>query len=149
MWQAIAVAIEGVAQGQTPFGACIVRDGKVIALAHNRVWDTCDPTAHAEVQAIRQASQGVDCIDLTGAVVYSTCEPCPMCFAACHWARVSRIVYAASIADAQLAGFNELKISNHEMKRIGGAAMEITDGVLRDQAVEMMRAWANENGNVY
>src|SRR3954463_11940830 len=111
MRMAIAKAREGLALGQSPFGACIVRDRDVLACEHNVVWRTTDATAHAEVTAIRAACKHVGDIKLTGATLYSTTEPCPMCFAAIHWAGIARIVYAASIADAQRAGFSELSLS--------------------------------------
>src|SRR6266516_4264518 len=90
MWLAIEKAKEGIARGQTPFGACITR--------------------HGEVVAIRQACKTLGTIDLSGCVIYSTCEPCPMCFSACHWARISTIVYGARIEDARASGFHELPI---------------------------------------
>src|SRR5687768_18131568 len=99
MRMAIDKCREGIASGQSPFGACIVKDGQVIALEHNVVWETTDITAHAEVTAIRAACRNIDDIDLTGSVIYSTTEPCPMCFSASHWARIGTIVYGASIAD--------------------------------------------------
>ena len=101
-WMRVAIrhAELGIAEGQTPFGACIVKPGRKISVAHNLVWQSCDPTAHAEICAIREASSALGTIDLTGCTIYSTCEPCPMCLAACHWARMTRLVYGASIADA-------------------------------------------------
>src|SRR5688572_18464025 len=97
---ALAKARDGVEGGQSPFGACVVREGRVVACVHNVVWATTDITAHAEVHALRQACRELGTIDLSGSTIYSTCEPCPMCFSACHWARTTRIVYGASIADA-------------------------------------------------
>ena len=141
MQQAIEKTEEGIAAGQTPFGACIVKDDALIACAHNTVWDTTDITAHAEVNAIRQACRELGTIDLSGCVIYTTCEPCPMCFSACHWARIRRVVYGASIADAQAAGFNELTIPSEDMKRLGGSATEITGGVLREEAYALFERW--------
>jgi guanine deaminase len=143
---AIAKAREGIAAGQTPFGACIVRGDETIALAHNVVLRTTDITAHAEVIAIRDACRATARIDLAGCVIYSTCEPCPMCFGACHWARLDRIVYGASIADAASAGFRELSISNVEMKRRGGSPVEITPNFLRDEAMELFEQWMRVPG---
>lgn len=141
MRAAIAKAREGIDAGQTPFGACIVRDGCIIACEHNQVWRDTDITAHAEIRAIRKACRTLGTIDLSECTIYSTCEPCPMCFGACHWAKLARVVYAASIADAQAAGFTELTISNEEMKRRGGSAIEITGGVLAAEAVRLFAAW--------
>ena len=116
---------DGLKAGQMPFGAVIVRDGKIIACEHNVVWATTDITAHAEVTAIRKACLVLETIDLAGCSIYSTTEPCPMCFSACHWAKLDRIVYGAAIDDARAAGFSELPISNLEMKRQGGSKIEI------------------------
>jgi tRNA(Arg) A34 adenosine deaminase TadA len=141
MRAAIDMARQGIARGQTPFGACIVRDGQLVAGAHNRVWETTDITAHAEVVAIRMACDALKTIDLSGCVLYSTCEPCPMCFSAAHWARISRIVFGASIADARSAGFNELTVSNEMMKREGGSPMAVVGGVLREECAVLFDAW--------
>ncbi len=134
---AIAKAREGVLQGQTPFGACIARSGEVVSCTHNVVWQSTDITAHAEVHAIREACRKLETIDLSGCVIYSTCEPCPMCFSACHWARVAKIVYGANIRDAQQSGFHELTIPNKRMKELGGSPVEIVGDFLRDEAVEL------------
>lgn len=139
---AIDKAREGVLAGQTPFGACIVLDGSVISVEHNRVWEKTDPTAHAEVEAIRVACRKLGKIDLTGCVIYSTCEPCPMCFSACHWARIGRVVYGTSIEDAKKIGFNEFPIHDETMKEIGGSDIEIERGFLRDECVELFRFWS-------
>ena len=142
MRRALARAREGVAAGQTPFGACIVRgDDEEIVVAHNVVLATTDITAHAEVTAIRAACRAQKTIDLAGCTIYSTCEPCPMCFAACHWANFDRIVYGASIADAARCGFRELSISNEAMKRHGGSKVVIEAGCLRDEALELFADW--------
>ncbi|HET6510697.1 MAG TPA: nucleoside deaminase [Candidatus Kapabacteria bacterium] len=141
MRMAIEKCRKGIARGQSPFGACIVKDGQAIALEHNVVWETTDITAHAEVTAIRAACKNIDDIDLTGAVIYSTTEPCPMCFSASHWARIGTIVYGASIADAAKAGFNELEVSNEDLKRIGGTGVEIVPGFMRDECVKLFEEW--------
>lgn len=133
MRMAIGKAREGVRLGQSPFGACIVKDAEVIACEHNVVWAATDITAHAEVSAIRAACRRLQSIDLSGSVIYSTCEPCPMCFAACHWARIRAIVFGCSIADAQAAGFHELHISNEDLRRAGASAVELVPGFLRDE----------------
>ena len=141
MRMAIAKAMEGIKAGQTPFAACIVRDDEVLACEHNLVWQQTDITAHAEVVALRHACDEIKGIDLTGATIYSTTEPCPMCFSACHWARVDRIVYGAEIVDAVKAGFNELTVSNRELKHLGGSLIEIVPGVLRDECADLFHLW--------
>lgn len=132
---AISTARDGVEAGQSPFGACIARAGEVVSCEHNVVWQTTDITAHAEIHAIREACRKLHTIDLSGCVIYSTCEPCPMCFSACHWARISKIVYGASIRDAQASGFHELQIANTRLKELGGSPVEIAGDFLRDEAL--------------
>lgn len=90
-----------------PFGCIIVKDGKVIAAAHNRVLATNDPTAHAEVTAIREACQVLGDFQLTGCEIYASCEPCPMCLGAIYWSRPDKVYYAATKADAADAGFDD------------------------------------------
>lgn len=140
---AMEMARRGVESGGSPFGACIVdANGRVIAQAHNEVVQSTDATAHAEVQAIRLACRSVNSIDLSGCTIYSTCEPCPMCFAACHWARLDRIVYGASIEHAHGAGFNELTISNRKMRELGGSSITVDGGCLSDENEAVFRAYA-------
>lgn len=141
MRQAIGKALEGIALGQSPFGSCIVKDGKVLSCAHNVVWENTDSTAHAEITAIREACRQTGTIDLSGCVLYSTCEPCPMCFSAIHWAKISRIVFGTRIADAQKLGYGELSISNEQMKSLGKSPVEITGDFLREENMEVFRRW--------
>ncbi len=144
MRMAIEKTREGIRAGQTPFGACIVSaKGDVVACDHNVVWSTTDITAHGEVNTIRAACRAKGSIDLSGCVIYSTTEPCPMCFSAIHWAKISRIVFGASIADAQAAGFNELTISNILMKDKGQSPVEIDGGCLREECVALFEEWKN------
>ncbi|MCD4823571.1 MAG: nucleoside deaminase [Phycisphaerae bacterium] len=141
MLRAIEVTRTGIADGQTPFGAVIVKNERIIAEAHNNVWNQTDPTAHAEVCAIRQACRKLDTIDLGDCVIYSTTEPCPMCFAAIHWAKISRIVFGATIVDAHAAGFNELHISNEQMKSIGRSKVDVVGNFMRQPCVELFTEW--------
>ena len=142
MHLAIAAAERGVRKRQTPFGACIVKNGKVVAAAHNRVWKSTDITAHAEITAIRLACKKLKTIDLSGCVIYSTCEPCPMCFAACHWARIDKIIHGTFIRDARAIGFNELAIPNGAMKHQGKSPVKIKGGFLRAENLALFRRWA-------
>lgn len=146
-WMRIALemARRGMAWGQTPFGACVVCGDDVISRAHNLVWATTDITAHAEIVALRAACLARGVVDLAGCTVYTTCEPCPMCFSACHWANVDRIVFGASIADAQHAGFRELTIAAEEMKARGGSDVVLTGGILRDEAIALFHDWRNRH----
>ena len=141
MQLAIDKAREGLRKGQTPFGACLVLKGEVLAVAHNAVWETCDITAHAEIRAIRQACARVKRIHLTQAVMYSTCEPCPMCFSACHWARINKIVYGTSIRDAASAGFNELNVSNKRIIRLGELKIQSIGGCLKEENKALFQDW--------
>ncbi len=138
---ALEKARQGMAGGGSPFGAVVVRNGEVVAAEHNVVLQTPDPTAHAEVTALRAAARALGTHDLQGCTIYSTTEPCPMCFSAIHWAHCDRIVYGAAIADAGAAGFRELAISNDEMKRLGGATLEVEGGLLADEARAQFRAF--------
>ena len=148
---AIAKTREGIDKGQAPFGACIVDvDGKIVACAHNVVWLATDITAHGEVTTIREACRAAARIDLSGCTIYSTTEPCPMCFSAIHWARIHRIVYGASIEDAQAAGFNELAISNAVMKKEGGSPVSVESGCLREECAALFSEWkASGKAKVY
>ena len=145
MNKALRKAEIGIKNGQTPFGACIVIDGRVIACEHNQVWNNTDITAHAEIQAIRKACKKINTIDLRDAIIYSTCEPCPMCFSAIHWAKIRTIVYAASIADAKRFGFNELAISNLEMKKNGKLKTKIVAFFEREEALKLFVDWKKKH----
>lgn len=140
---ALEKASQGILRGQTPFGACIVRRGKVIALEHNCVWRTTDITAHAEVQAIRKACEKLKTVSLAECVLYSTCEPCPMCFSACHWAGIQKVYFGAFIRDAKNAGFNELFVSARQMKKFGKSPVKVLGGLLRRENTAFMNKWAS------
>jgi len=145
MARAIALSRAGVAAGQTPFGAVIARGEEVLAAMHNRVWDGTDPTAHAEVQAIRAAAAALGTIDLSACTIYSSCEPCPMCLSAIHWARIGRLVQGARIADAAAAGFREMPISVETMIAQGGCTLAVVPDVLRDEAAAVLRQFAADH----
>ena len=111
--QAINEAKSGMKKGDGgPFGAVIVMNGKVIAKAHNTVLKDNDPTAHAEINAIRKASKKIKNFDLSKCEIYTTCEPCPMCYSAIYWARIKKVTFGATRADAKAAGFDDAKIYN-------------------------------------
>ena len=108
MDKAIKLALDNVNNNSGgPFGAVIVKDGKVIASAGNTVTTESDPTAHAEINAIRKACKELGTFDLHGCEIYASCEPCPMCLSAIYWARIDRLFYAANHQDAAAAGFND------------------------------------------
>jgi tRNA(Arg) A34 adenosine deaminase TadA len=139
---AIAEARKGIRKGQTPFGACIANDGEILAVAHNCVFASTDITCHAEIAAIREACSVTGDVHLTGAVCYTTCEPCPMCFSACHWADIAALVYGAEIQDAAGLGFRELTISDRTMKEVGNSRIEIVGGFLRDECITLFTEWS-------
>ena len=114
----------------------------MISCAHNRVWSDTDITAHAEVTGIRQACGALGAVELEGCTIYSTTEPCPMCFAAIHWAKIGRIVFGTRIADAQRFGFCELTISNERMRELGGSGVTLTGDVLREENLAVFAEWA-------
>lgn len=141
MHEAIAAARRGIATGQSPFGTVIVRDGHRIASAHNQVWSGTDPTAHAEVNAIRAAAAQIQSIRLSGCVLYSTCEPCPMCASAIHWAKLDAVWYGAAISDAAAAGFHELTVPAAELLRRGQSPVRIAGGVLEAECRALFAEW--------
>lgn len=123
-----------------PFGACIVKDGRTVAVARNTVLRD-DATCHAEVNAIRKATRKLGTFDLSGCEIYSTTEPCPMCFGAIHWARIGTVYYGTGIRDAAGAGFHELRISNARLKKLGRSRIRLVPGLMRDECLELFRAW--------
>ena len=141
MQLAIDKARLGGQKDQTPFGACIVKNNELICCGHNVVWATTDITAHAEVRAIREACNKLNTIDLSGCTIYSTCEPCPMCFSAIHWAKIDKIFFGAKISDAQGVNFNELTISNQQMKELGGSPVEIVGDFMKKECQALFREW--------
>ncbi len=139
---AIRKCAAGIRKGQSPFGACIVKKGRVVSCVHNIVWKSTDSTAHAEIHAIRVACKVLKTVDLSGCVLYSTCEPCPMCFSAIHWAKIDKIYFGSRIQDAQDLGFAELTVSNKRLKSLGGSPVRIQGGLLREEALELFKIWA-------
>jgi tRNA(Arg) A34 adenosine deaminase TadA len=147
MAEAIALAIKNVAQGGGPFGCVIVKNGKVIARGVNRVTQTNDPTAHAEVVAIRAACEALADFQLSGCELYTSCEPCPMCMAAVYWARPDRVYFGATKQDAAHAGFDDSMIYEefalpYEKRRIP------VRQIGRDEALQAFAAWAKSPNKV-
>jgi len=141
MQKAIDKCHEGIAAGQTPFGCAIGLGEEVVAVSHNTVHLTTDITAHAEITAIREANRNTGQILLEGAIVATTCEPCPMCMAALHWARVKTVYYGATIEDATAAGFNELQLPATEMARLGQSGVELQSGLMAEACRELFDKW--------
>ncbi len=114
--QAIRISEHNVEEGEGPFGAVLTRDGVIISSAGNRVISSNDPTAHAEINVIREATGKLKTFDLSGCTIYCSCEPCPMCLSAIYWARIDRIVYANTRMDAKKAGFDDMLIYQELLK---------------------------------
>jgi tRNA(Arg) A34 adenosine deaminase TadA len=144
---AIDACRRGIQAGQTPFGCAIARDNRILAACHNTVWLTTDITAHAEINAIREACRRTKQISLEGCIVASTCEPCPMCASALHWARVERVYYGATIDDARVIGFNELKMSAETLLSEGSSRVELAGNVQRDECQKLFALWKESKGS--
>ena len=123
-----------------PFGAVVARDRVIVARGWNAVTSTLDPTAHGEIVAIRRACRKLGTFQLAGCVLYTSCEPCPMCLAAAYWARVDRLVYAATRDDAARAGFDDAFIHD-EVSRAPEARSLPTDHLLRQDAIAVLEEW--------
>jgi guanine deaminase len=143
MRRAIALALENIRAGGGPFGAVLARDGRIIAEGVNRVTSANDPTAHAEVVAIREACRALGDFQLTGCDLYTTCEPCPMCIGAIYWARPARIIFAATAADAAAAGFDDAFIYD-ELKRPHASRRIPMMQLLRDESLSVFSAWKQQ-----
>jgi guanine deaminase len=143
--RSIELAVENVAAGGGPFGAVIVRDGDLLAEGQNRVTATLDPTAHAEVVAIRAACQAVGDFSLAGATLYTSCEPCPLCLSAALWARVDRVVFAADRHDAARGGFDDREF--YELFARDRSTWDVRiDAVRPENAVAPFDAWLAHEG---
>ncbi len=141
MRQAARLAQRGVATNQGgPFGAVIVRDGVVVSRGFNRVIGTNDPTAHAEVVAIRQACRKLGTFVLSGCEIYASCEPCPMCLAAIHWARMDRVWFACDRHDAARAGFDDARLYDELDKPPTERRLPVVQ-TFREAGVPAFQAW--------
>lgn len=141
MREAIRTAREAIAAGQMPVGCVFALDGQVLLTAHNSVWADLDPSAHSEMNGLRQAAKKLGRVALTGCTCYCTLEPCPMCLAAMHWAKVDLVVYGADIADSKAAGFSELAIPAAEMARLGKSPIRVEGGVLQEECRKLFDEW--------
>jgi len=141
MREAIKLAELGMRGGRGgPFGCVVVRQGEIVGRGHNRVTSTNDPTAHAEVVAIRRACTRLRSFSLAGCTLYTSCEPCPMCLGAAYWARVDRLVFAASRQDAATAGFDDAFI--YDQVPLGPFERSLpTAQLLREEAIAAFDAW--------
>jgi guanine deaminase len=148
MQQAIALATENVVSGHGgPFGAVIVRDGEVIATGVNRVTANNDPTAHAEMMAIRTACEALKDFQLTGCEVYTSCEPCPMCLSALYWSRCDAIYFGNSAADAAAAGFDDSFLYAEVARPVEQRKIP-TMRLLGEEAIESFNAWRAQTNKI-
>ena len=142
MQEAIRLSIANVEEGKGgPFGAIVVKDGKIIARGVNRVTTNNDPTAHAEVVAIREACKFLNTFQLDGCEIYTSCEPCPMCLGAIYWARPDKLFYANSKEDAASIQFDDQFIYEEIAKPVAERKL-FTRQILRDEALEAFDKWA-------
>ncbi len=144
MRRAIACSCENIKLGGGPFGAVIVRDGKIIAEGANKVTINNDPTAHAEVMAIRNAATYLNDFNLSGCEIYTSCEPCPMCLSAIYWARLDKIWYANTKTDAKDIGFDDSFIYDEVQLPMEKRAIPIKQ-LLRDEGLEAFKQWEEKD----
>ncbi|MDD4990697.1 MAG: nucleoside deaminase [Paludibacter sp.] len=142
MRKAIALSVENIKNGGGPFGAVIVKDGKVVSTGVNRVTANNDPTAHAEVNAIRKAAKKLGTFDLAGCEIYTSCEPCPMCLGAVYWAHLDKMYYGNTKLDAKNIGFDDSFIYDEIELKPENRKIETTQ-FLADEAIVAFEAWAN------
>lgn len=143
---ALRSAREGLKKSEGgPFGAAIVRGGQLIAVGHNTVLKERDATCHAEINAIRIASRKLKRFVLSDCVIYSTTEPCPMCFSAIHWARFRQVIFGTSFEDVAKRGFNELYIPSRKMKRDGKSPVRIKSGFMKKECLALLAEWDQKN----
>jgi len=148
MGRAIEISHEKMRAGEGgPFGAVVVKDGKVIAEGWNRVTSTHDPTAHAEVEAIRKACKVLKTFVLSGCEIYTSCEPCPMCLSAIYWARLDKIYYANNRDDAADIDFDDAFLYTEIGKNINQRAIPMVQEN-REAALKVFKAWADKADRV-
>lgn len=147
MREAIRLADESVKNGGGPFGAVIVKDGEIIAGGSNSVTIDNDPTAHAEVNTIRQACRKLGTFDLSDCVIYTSCEPCPMCLGAIYWARIKRIYFGNTKKDAAAIDFADDFIYRELELHVEKRSVPLIS-LLRDEAIKTFRAWKEKEDKV-
>lgn len=143
MRRAIKLSADSVSNGGGPFGAVIVRDGEIVAEGSNGVTILNDPTAHAEVSAIRQACKKLNCFDLTGCEIYTSCEPCPMCLGAIYWAHIDKIYYANDRKDAANIGFDD-ELIYQEMEVQPQYRKKPSEILLNNEAIKVFQQWTEK-----
>jgi tRNA(Arg) A34 adenosine deaminase TadA len=146
--EAIRLSIEKMEANEGgPFGAVVVRNAEIVGQGWNRVTSTNDPTAHAEVVAIRDACSRLKTYSLAGCEIYSSCEPCPLCLAAIYWSRLARIFYAANCDDAAAAGFDDRSFYR-ELKKPSAERAIPMQPALREEALVALQTWMNKEDRI-
>lgn len=140
MLDAIELSKQNINEGGGPFGAVIVKEGQIIATGANRVTDENDPTAHAEVKAIREACKKLKTFDLSGCTIYTSCEPCPMCLGAIYWAHIEKVYYGNNKSDACNIGFDDSFIYDELELPINKRKVEFIQ-LLPDEAIKAFQQW--------
>lgn len=147
MRKAIELSLKNIENGGGPFGAVIVKDGEIIATGVNRVTASCDPTAHAEVSAIREAAKQLGTFNLSGCEIYTSCEPCPMCLGAIYWARLDKMYYANTKADAKNIGFDDSFIYD-ELELKPADRKLPSETLLHNEAIKAFETWASKDDKI-
>ncbi len=149
MEEAVSLAAKGMAKNDGgPFGAIIVKDGIIVGRGNNKVTSNNDPTAHAEVVAIRDACKTLNAFQLEGCEIYTSCEPCPMCLGAIYWARLGKIYYANTRADASHIGFDDAFIYNEFNKDIDKRSIPLIQ-LGREEALKVFNEWAKKQDKIF
>lgn len=147
MLKAIELSIDNVKNGGGPFGAVIARDGGIIATGVNRVTANNDPTAHAEVSAIRNAAEALGTFDLSSCEIYSSCEPCPMCLGAIYWARLKKLYFANNKTDAKNIGFDDSFIYDELALPLGRRKLS-SEEMMRNEAIRAFEMWEQKTDKI-
>ena len=147
MRKAIELSIENVKNGGGPFGAVIAKDGEIVATGVNRVTAQHDPTAHAEVSAIRAATATLETFDLSGYEIYTSCEPCPMCLGAIYWARLDKMYFANNKTDAKNIGFDDSFIYDELSLPLKDRKLH-AEVLLREEAIKAFMEWEDKTDKI-
>jgi guanine deaminase len=147
MRRAIELSLESVKRGGGPFGAVITKNGEIVSESCNQVTVLNDPTAHAEISAIREAARKLNTFDLSGCEIYVSCEPCPMCLGAIYWARVDKVFFANTRSDAENIGFDDSFIYEEISRPLQERKIEFRQ-LLREEALEAFKAWEEAEDKV-
>jgi tRNA(Arg) A34 adenosine deaminase TadA len=147
MRRAIELSSESIKRGGGPFGAVITKNGEIVSENCNQVTVLNDPTAHAEIGAIREAARKLNSFDLSGCNIYISCEPCPMCLGAIYWARIGKVFFANTRSDAENIGFDDSFIYEEISRPLQERKIEFKQ-LLREEALEAFRAWEESENKV-